>query len=219
MAAIKAMPEAVLFDWDNTLVDTWPVIHESMNTTLAAMGHPEWTMEETRTRVRRSMREAFPEMFGDRWEEARDIFYGRFDAIHLERLETCPGAEALIEALHGRGVYLGVVSNKMGHNLRKEAAHLGWERYFQRLVGASDAERDKPDIAPVELALSSGSISRGAAVWFVGDTAIDLECAYNAGCTGVLIREEPPGADEFGVHAPVAHFESCAALCELFATL
>ena len=42
--------------------------------------------------------------------------------------------EALIEALHVRGVYLGVVSNKMGHNLRKEAAHLGWERYFQRLV-------------------------------------------------------------------------------------
>ena len=68
------LPQAVLFDWDNTLVDTWPVIHEAMNTTLAAMGHPQWRMEETKDRVRLALREAFPPMFGDRWEDARDIF-------------------------------------------------------------------------------------------------------------------------------------------------
>ena len=71
MSPLDRLPRAVVFDWDNTLVDTWPVIHDSMNAALAAMGHAPWSFDETRERVRRSMREAFPEMFGARWEEAR----------------------------------------------------------------------------------------------------------------------------------------------------
>ena len=68
-------PRAVLFDWDGTLVNSWPVIHESMNRTLETMGYPQWTFEETLQRVRKSLREAFPELFGDRWEAARDVFH------------------------------------------------------------------------------------------------------------------------------------------------
>ncbi len=215
MSPLDRLPGAVLFDWDNTLVDTWPVIHEAMNATLAAMGHASWTPEETRARVRRSMREAFPEMFGDRWEEARAVFYGRFEAVHLERLAACDGAEALLAALSGRGVFLGVVSNKMGANLRLEVSHLGWDGYFSGLVGAADAARDKPAVEPVDLALAAGPHRRGPDVWFVGDTAIDIECARNAGCTAVLIRPEPPDGGEFAEFPPAAHFASCRALLDL----
>ena len=34
-------PKAVLFDWDNTLVDTWPCIGRATNITLETMGHPD----------------------------------------------------------------------------------------------------------------------------------------------------------------------------------
>ena len=40
-------PKAVLFDWDNTLVDSWAVIHAALNETLTAMDHPNWTRAET----------------------------------------------------------------------------------------------------------------------------------------------------------------------------
>ena len=80
------LPRAVLFDWDNTLIDSWTTIHEAMNTTLVAMGQNAWTIDQTRERVRRSLREVFPEMFGDRWEEAREVFYERFRDIHLDML-------------------------------------------------------------------------------------------------------------------------------------
>lgn len=215
MPPLERLPHAVLFDWDNTLVDTWPVIHEAMSATLAAMGHAPWTLAETHMNVRRSMREAFPEMFGDRWEEARQVFYGRFDEIHLERLVACPDAEALLSELSGRGVFLGVVSNKMGKNLRLEVGHLGWGRYFSGLVGATDAPRDKPAVDPVDLALSAGPHRRGPNIWFVGDTAIDIECARNAGCVGVLIHPDPPDGGEFAEHPPNAHFTSCGALLEV----
>ena len=214
MNPVNRLPGAVVFDWDNTLVDTWPVIHDSMNATLVAMGHAPWSIEETRERVRRALREAFPALFGARWQEARAIFYRRFDAIHLDRLAVCEGAEALIAALAERGVHLSVVSNKMGKNLRREAGHLGWERYFSRLVGASDATRDKPATEPVDLALSGAGVKRGADVWFVGDTSVDLECAHNAGCIGILVRQTPPRGSEFAAFPPQAYFANCRELRE-----
>ena len=204
--AVSRLPRAALFDWDNTLIDSWATIHEAMNTTLSAMEHPIWTLDQTRERVRRSLREAFPEMFGERWEEARDIFYGRFREVHLDMLTPLDGAEDLLRLLAERGVYLGVVSNKLGEHLRNEAAHLGWDALFARLVGATDAARDKPAPDPVTLALSAGDIAPGADVWFVGDTGIDLECARNAGCLGMLIREAAPAPGEFEGCEPTRSF-------------
>lgn len=218
-APITRLPRAVLFDWDNTLIDSWVTIHEAMNTTLAAMGHETWTIDQTRERVRRSLREAFPERFGDRWEEAREIFYGRFRDVHLDLLAAMDGAEALLRVLAGRGVYLGVVSNKLGEHLRGEAAHLGWDALFTRLVGATDAARDKPAPEPVTLALSGSGIAPGTEVWFVGDTGIDLECARNAGCLGILIRAAAPGAGEFEGCEPAAHFHGCDAMAALVRAL
>ena len=218
-APITGLPRAALFDWDNTLIDSWATIHEAMNTTLAAMGHDIWTMDQTRERVRRSLREAFPEMFGDRWEEAREIFYGRFRDVHLDMLEPMAGAESLLRLLAERGVYLGVVSNKLGEHLRREAAHLGWDALFARLVGATDAARDKPAREPVALALSGSDIAPGADVWLVGDTWIDLECARNAGCSGILVRETGPGAGEFDGCEPASHFPDCDGMAALVRAL
>ena len=103
------------------------------------------------------------------------------------------------------GLILGVVSNKTGRFLRAEAESLGWTPLFHRLVGATDAPRDKPARDPVDLALAESGLVAGPDVWFVGDTDIDLLCAVTAGCTPVLIREDPPAAGEFPGHEPAAH--------------
>ena len=81
-----ARPQAILFDWDNTLVDNWGAICDALNTTFAAFGKPPWTLVETKARVRESLRDSFPKMFGARWPEARDIFYRRFATKHIETL-------------------------------------------------------------------------------------------------------------------------------------
>jgi len=182
-------PRAILFDWDNTLVDSWATIHEALNFLMRAMDKPEWSIAETRERVRLSLREAFPLHFGERWEEAREIYLGRFREIHLERLTPLPGREAMLRALVKREIYLGVVSNKTGELLRREVAQLGWSDFFGSVVGAGDAPADKPAAEPVHLALSSSGVPAGQEVWFVGDTAIDMECARNSGCIAVLLGE------------------------------
>ena len=215
---MTARPKAILFDWDNTLVDTWPTIHAAQNVTLRAFGLDEWSLDETRRRVRKSMRDSFPELFGDRWEEAGKVFYRHFNAIHLDMLRPSPGAERMLEELRAAGLYLGVVS-KLGDVLRREVTHLGWDAHFGRLVGAFDAERDKPASEPVKMALQGTGIEQGAEVWFAGDTNIDLECAANAGCVPVLIREIAPHSTEFEPFPPLWHFPNCLALSKLIRSL
>ena len=212
-----APPRALLFDWDNTLVDTWPSIQHALAITFEAMGQRPWTLDETKARVRASARDSFPLLFGTRAEEATAVFYAAFEAEHLAKLREREGAGAMLAGLAGGGRYLAVVSNKRGELLRREAAHLGWSGYFGSLVGANDAPRDKPAVEPVELALRDSGIDRGADVWFVGDTDIDMRCAVNAGCVPVLLRPEAPAAGEFGDAAPQLHIVSCSGLVEVLA--
>lgn len=198
MRASLPRPRAILFDWDNTLVDNWGAIHASINRTLTAMGHQPWTLEETRIKVARSLRDSFPILFGDRWKEARKIFYDSFEAVHLDVLKPLPGAADMLAALKDRGLYLAVVSNKTGRYLRSESDRLGWSKFFSRLVGATDASADKPAVEPVELALDGSGIARSGEVWFVGDGAIDMECAINAQLTPIFFGQK----NTLPMHAP-----------------
>ena len=212
-------PKAVIFDWDNTLIDSWLCIQAAMNATLRHMGHPEWDMEETKARVALSMRDSFPALFGDRWTEARDVFYASFAAIHIDYLRPLPGAMEMLQALRKRGVALSVVSNKNGRFLRAESQHLGWDGYFSRLVGAADAHEDKPSSAPVILALEQTGVAPGKDVWFVGDALVDMACAHNSGCTPILLRHEPVRAGEFDEHPPHRRLSNCEELSQLVCEL
>ncbi len=210
-------PRAVLFDWDNTLADNWACVHDALNAALVAMGHAPWTFAETRDRVRRSMRESFPDLFGARWTEARDIFYARFAAAHLDHLQPMPGAAALLDALGAAGVYLAVVSNKTGRFLRREVGALGWTDRFGAVVGAGDAAADKPDPAPVTAALAPIGLAPGGfareQVWFVGDADIDLECAHRSGCLPVFLAPRDAGAPDDS--PPVHWLDDCDGLRDL----
>jgi phosphoglycolate phosphatase len=210
-----ARPAALIFDWDNTLVDSWGTIHAALNTMFAQMDHAPWSMAETQLKVRKSLRDAFPAMFGDCWEQARDIYLQAFEALHIERLSPLPDSEALLKAIAAEGHYIALVSNKTGRFLRREVAALGWDAYFGQVIGAGDATRDKPDRAPVDLALAGSGIEGGPRVWFVGDTGIDMACAVNAGCVPILVHGPDDGilrGDEYADAQPARHFRDCMAL-------
>jgi phosphoglycolate phosphatase len=216
---MTSRPRAIIFDWDNTLVDSWETIHYALVVTLSAMGHEPWSLAETKARVRHSLRDAFPRLFGDRWDEARKLYMDTFTSVHLERLTALAGAGELLRDLKARGLYLAVVSNKTGRVLRREAEHLGWTGYFARLVGAGDAPEDKPAAAPMHLALEGSGIPAGPDVWYVGDTAVDMECAANAGCLGVLLGSVDAADAGFTRFPPGLAFPACVALGNLLSGL
>ncbi len=179
------------------------------------MGVEPWTLEQTRQRVRRSMRESFPELFGDQWTKARDIFYDAYEQVHLTSLTPCAGAGEGLAALASRDLYLGVISNKTGRYLRSEAQHLGWNGYFGKLVGAGDAARDKPAPEPVAHALEGSGFAPTDDVWMVGDAGIDMEIAHISGMVPVLVSAGDPDPVEFETHPPRLRVANIDALVRL----
>ncbi|MFQ3622942.1 MAG: HAD family hydrolase [Acetobacteraceae bacterium] len=204
-------PRALLFDWDNTLVDAWPGITDALNEALTAFGHRPWSLAEVRARVRRSLRDSFPPLFGEAWERARDVFYEALERSHLQHVTPLPGAAATLALAAELGLPLAVVSNKTGRYLRREAEALGWSSRFAALIGAGDAVADKPDPAPLRLALQAIGAEPGPEVWYVGDTALDMQSARNAGLLAVLIGD---AAHDGGLAATghALRFEGHAAL-------
>lgn len=180
-------PKAILFDWDNTLIDGWAAIEAGLNAAFAAFGKPAWTRAQVLANVRKSLRDSFPEHFGAEWERARDIFYEAVQATHLQVIRPLPETVSMLDAV--AHLPLGVVSNKQGPLLRTEAAHLGWAGRFQVLVGAGDAVADKPSGAPLHLALARMGLQAGPHIWYVGDTSIDMQAARAAGCIAVLLGD------------------------------
>jgi len=169
------------------------------------MNQPIWSLKKTKSNVRRSLRESFPKMFGEKWEEAAEVFYNKIRASHLETLKPLYFAKDLLEQLIQLEIPLGIVSNKTGDILRAECEHLGWSDYFINIIGASDAKKDKPAADPIFLCLQGTCIKPSLDTWYVGDAPTDIECAITAGVTGVLIQNSPVTGD-FARFRPHLHF-------------
>jgi len=180
-------PTAIVFDWDNTLVDAWAGIVAALNEVFVQFDLPRWTVEEGRQRIRGSMRESFPPLFGARWEAAVAAFGPAMRRVHLDHVVALAGTVAMLDG--ARGWPLGVVSNKAGPFLRREVEHLGWRHRFGAVIGAGDCEADKPHPAPIWHALATIGVQPGPSVWYVGDTALDMKAAHAAGCTAVLLGD------------------------------
>lgn len=204
MALALPKPQAIVFDWDNTLVDTWAVIHKSLEHTFSHFELAPWSLAEVRQNVRASAREAFPQLFGEDAEEAIAVFYKHFEANHLEALAPLEGAEGLLKKAEEQAILQAIVSNKTGRYLRKEVEHLGWHDYFSAVVGATDAEKDKPAPDPVLLALKESGLGLDRSIWFVGDTDIDMACAHACGMTAILLHHEGDLPRHFKSEAPHA---------------
>jgi phosphoglycolate phosphatase len=201
-------PDAVGYDWDNTLVWSWNDVCQAMTHVRAKYGLPKMPRKEIeRIFCRRSTRELFPtpEWFGPENGPQAYIDYNVY--LKQARAENgiipLDGALPLIEFFWERGVPQFVVSNKNGDALRGEAQMVGkkgeeadWSHYFAAIVGAGDAKRpdgevrDKPARESVDLALHRAGLKPGLRNYFIGDSISDVKCANNSGCTPILLGTE-----------------------------
>ena len=195
-------PKAILLDWDNTLADSWKVIHKCLNVAFKNMGHEEWSLEDVksgREGIHQSLRQSFPKIFGDKWEEAKQHYFSAFLECHIQEISLLPNAINTIKQLHELDAFIAIVSNKTGTYLRNELNHLGISKYFNEIVGATDAERDKPYKEPLIYALKHSNIAEAEynSVWMVGDSATDIEAAINTGVVPILYGKLNGKKDEF----------------------
>ena len=182
MFSLLNQPQAIVFDWDNTLVDTLEHIYQALNHTCSHLNHPLMTKKEVQDSPHGSAKDTFPILFPTQHEQAMQCFYDYVNANHMKDLSPFPDVSKLLKTLHQQEIPMAIVSNKDRQILIKEINHLGWKDYFSVIIASSDAQRDKPHPDPLLMALRELHIAPSTDVWFFGDSPLDRACAESAGC-------------------------------------
>ncbi|MDP2193202.1 MAG: HAD-IA family hydrolase [Alphaproteobacteria bacterium] len=184
-------PKAFIFDWDNTLVDSWYMIYDIINHVMYKYKGERWTMEQIQENTHLSAKDNFPKIFGDQAEEALSDLKSYANEIHansIKNLKLLPGAMDLLMYLKENAIPCAILSNKYAHRLRIEVEYLGLTSYFTGVFGSTDFAFDKPHPHPAEQVLLSNHTD-AKETWFVGDTPVDWECARNVGCQPVAVGQ------------------------------
>src|SRR3989339_2037575 len=185
---IATLPKAVLLDWDGTLVDSYDFLKAAHNHVRGFYGYELWDDAAFKDVMRRSTREAFADLYGEKAEEIKDRLIAYVDENYVHSIVIMDGANELLEILDKANILVGIVSNKRHERLVMDIQELGWDKYLKVIVGAGEAERDKPAPDPIYLALERLNMRPDeCTVWYVGDTATDLESANAAGVASVLM--------------------------------
>ena len=209
-----------IFDLDGTLLNTLGDLCDSVNCAIARRGFPAVTEEQTRLRVgdgvRRLIEQCIPE--NKRTEAVVDICLDEFRTAYQERMmnRTQPydGILPLLKALKKAGVAVGVLSNKYDLAAKSLIRH-----YFGDLVQITYGERPdvprKPDPASLlDLLRELGGDT--ATTLYIGDSAVDMQTAKNAGLTAVGVSWGFRAADELEQAGADALVDTPAALLPLF---
>jgi pyrophosphatase PpaX len=205
----------VIFDLDGTLVDTIGLIVASYQHAFATvLGHP-WDEAEIKTWIGTSLIGAMRRVAPD---HADEIFhhYTTWNEANTERLiRQYPGVNDLITDLVAAGAAIGVATSK-----RDEPAHLalrlaGLDDQIPLLVHHDTVDEHKPSPKPLQAALDLLHARPEHAV-YVGDAAVDIEAARNAGMAGVAVTWGAGTREAIAAARPLV---TCDTVAELRATL
>ncbi len=180
----------VVFDLDGTLIDSVPDLARAANLLLEEYGRRPLSVE----RIREFIGEGMP-MLAKRLAKARDL---EFDDALVERFREVykadplvltkpyPGVAHALASLAGSGFALSICTNKPEAPTRDILVRLGWEKYFDTIIGGDTLPQRKPDAAPLIAAMNGTAIAEGH---FVGDSEVDGETAQSSGVRFLLFTE------------------------------
>lgn len=179
--------QAILFDWDGTLVDSLGAFHRANATVMASFGLPfdevlyrrhyvpDWRLMYLRLGVP-----------GDRLDEANELWHAKFatdaDVIAFE------GVAAALGRLRDAGQELGLVTAGDRAIVVPQLERTGLAELLPTRVFGDDLPVHKPDPAPLRKALELLDLANQPdEVAYVGDAPTDMEMARAVGVRPVGI--------------------------------
>ena len=217
---MSARIEAVVFDWDGTLVDSKQVLVSSFQeTTREVLGEPFPTEHEDIERmIQVRGQEAFAEIAAgdpELYERIEAVFH-RVYVERQKRIEPFPGALETLRALRAAGHKLGVATSKARSRLDIEAERTGIGELLDVSVSGDEVQVAKPDPESVAAAIAALGADPAASL-YVGDGPNDVIAAKAAGAIPVAVS--------FGFHpaearaaGPTHTIDSLAELVDLAGT-
>ena len=141
-----------------------------------------------------------PEATDQQADEALQFFYSYYREHMLDNTYLYPGVQESLDTFLADGRQLAVLTNKPVRFSRDIIKGLGLAAHFQRVYGGNSFETKKPDPYGPSYLMEELRASKSRTL-VVGDSAVDVETARNAGAPscGVTYGLQP---ESFKEHPP-----------------
>ncbi len=183
------MPRLILFDLDGTLIDTAPELAAAVNALLARLHRPPVPLGQVRAWIGRGARELLRQALAHHAVDSADN--PSVDAMWADFVNDCaaasgtlsapfPGVVETLDTLRAQGCRLALVTNKESVLTQRVLAAHRLTPYFELIIAGDTLPVRKPDPAVLRHALDTFAVDAADAL-FIGDSAIDVQTARNAG--------------------------------------
>ncbi|HEU0107888.1 MAG TPA: HAD family hydrolase [Vicinamibacteria bacterium] len=191
--------QAVLFDWDGTLVNTAEASYRCYEKLFGSYGiafdrdafrrtySPNWHLTYSALGLAE-----------DRWPEADARWLGHYGQ---EKVVLIEGAREALLRVRDAGLLAGLVTSGDCSRVGRELADLGVAELFQVVVCAEDIVNRKPHPEALLLALERLGLAAADGV-YVGDSPEDVQMARAAGVRAVGIPGGFPNRESLAAARP-----------------
>ncbi len=181
--------EAILFDWDGTLVDSLGAFHRANATVMAAFGLP-FDVVRYRQQYVPNWREMYRRLGipHDRVDEANALWETSFGSDG-DSVLAFDGTVGALERLQATGAVLGIVTAGHREVVEPQLDRTGLGVLLPVRVFGDDLPVHKPDPEPLRRALRlAGDGHRPETSIYVGDAPTDMQMAVAVGARPVGIE-------------------------------
>ncbi len=184
--------EAILFDFEGTLVDLQWNLEGAVKETLEMLGTLGFPIQRLQGMKYSTLMLAAVRMAQeigqstDRVREKIGAIYDRFDEDALRRWTLRDGSQDFLSALKTKGIKIALVSNVGRKALDKALLKLDLHPSFSVVVSRNDVQFIKPSGEGLSLALSRLQVAKDKAL-YVGDSLDDIQAAKAAGVKVIII--------------------------------
>jgi phosphoglycolate phosphatase len=213
---------AALIDLDGTLVDSAPELADSLDVMLTELGHArvgeervrQWVGGGVGVLVEQGLHHALGREPTDaERDEGRTRFRRAYDKRVGHRGPVYPGVVTGLERFRAHGLRLACVTNKIRRFTVPMLERLDLMHHFDAVVAGDDAGALKPDPAALLLAADRLGVDPGHCI-MIGDSAIDVAAARNAGMPVWCLRSGYGGSEPVDAAGPDAAFDRFDELAE-----
>ncbi|MDZ5761100.1 HAD family hydrolase [Lyticum sinuosum] len=186
-------PKSIILDWDNTIVQSRHVLRKTIIDLADEIGFPHEKIKKSELfshSFNRPVVEAFPELFEDKWQEAWKHYVRIMKKNRFQMMKLIEGALEFINLLSEDKIPMAIVSNKEEEFLHEEVKHFSIYDKFYNVISSGNNSKPNPEAA--YRAFSPHLIPESEyddCIWFIGDSSVDIECANNSKCAGILVGD------------------------------
>ncbi len=184
-------PKIVFFDLCQTLIDSKKIDHEAINYTLAKYNKEPWPITRQKKDPLKSMKENFPNFFGNQAQEAYDT-YLKYLIDEINNIPVFDYACEHLKELHKLGAITIIITNRdiqFIEALKTNKKFKKMNPYISHIITADEIGYTKPSPKVINFVLNKLKLHniKNEEIAFVGDSLADMNTALHYPCVPVLL--------------------------------